>query len=241
MALIELKNVCKTFPLGTTHVTALAGVDLCVNAGDFLAVTGPSGSGKTTLLNILGCLDTPSSGQVLINGSEVGTLPERALDQFRSRTIGFVFQHFNLVPALTAAENVALPLFLHGLSTRDRWRRALDALAQVGLDAFANSIPDQLSGGQRQRVSIARALAAQPRVIVADEPTANLDSVTAESIITLMHELNRKSGMTFVFSTHDASLTRRVSRLVHVHDGVAHEYLTGTICEEEFDVCGLSH
>jgi putative ABC transport system ATP-binding protein len=240
MTLIELKNVSKTFPLGTTHVTALSGVDLRVNAGDFLAVTGPSGSGKTTLLNILGCLDAPSSGQVLINGSDVGTLPERALDQFRSRTIGFVFQHFNLVPALTAAENVALPLYLHRLSARDRWRRALDALAQVGLEAFANSIPDQLSGGQRQRVSIARALATQPRVIVADEPTANLDSVTAESIIALMHELNRTSGMTFVFSTHDESLTRRVRRLLHVHDGVVREYSADTMHEEEFDVCGLS-
>lgn len=239
--MIELKNVSKTFPLGATHVTALADVSLRVHAGDFLAVTGPSGSGKTTLLNILGCLDAPSCGEVLINGSEVGTLSERDLDQFRSRTIGFVFQHFNLVPALTAAENVALPLYLHALSSRDRKRRALEALDQVGLAAFAGSIPDQLSGGQRQRVSIARALAAQPHVIIADEPTANLDSATAESIITLMHDLNRSNGMTFVFSTHDESLTRRVSRLLHVHDGVVHEHATTGFSQEEFAVCGLSH
>jgi putative ABC transport system ATP-binding protein len=238
--LIELKNVYKRFPLGTTQVTALAGVDLCVHAGDFLAVTGPSGSGKTTLLNLIGCLDVPSSGRILISGSDVGMLSERALDRFRSRTIGFVFQHFNLVPALTAAENVALPLYLHNLPAQERKRRALDALAQVGLAAFADSIPDQLSGGQRQRVSIARALATQPQAIVADEPTANLDSVSAESIISLMSDLNRSSGTTFIFSTHDESLTRRVGRLLQVHDGVVREHPPTNAREEEVAACGLS-
>jgi putative ABC transport system ATP-binding protein len=239
-SLIELVDVSKSFALGSARVDALRHVHLSVEAGDFIAFKGPSGSGKTTLLNLIGCLDQPSSGAVRVNGVDTRALGERDLDRLRSRTIGFVFQNFNLVPVLSAVENVALPLHLHGLSRREMHARAREKLDLVGLGTFADMLPDQLSGGQRQRVSIARALAVEPLVVLADEPTANLDSKTAESILELLFALNRR-GVTFVLATHDEALTRRVRRVVHVHDGIVSDQSPGGHSYREVSgLCGVS-
>lgn len=219
MAIVEAVAVTKTYPLGDTTVNALDGVDLTVRQGDFLALTGPSGSGKTTLLNLIGCLDLPTSGDVRIHGVRTTELGEAALDQLRSRTFGMIFQSFNLIPVLNVTENVALPLHLHGTTVSERQERVANAIAAVGLAPFASSLPDRLSGGQRQRVAIARALVTAPRLILADEPTASLDSVNAFALIELMQSLNRDKGVTFVFSTHDDRLLRNVRDIVTLRDG----------------------
>jgi putative ABC transport system ATP-binding protein len=208
---VELVSVSKRYRLGATEVVAVREVSLVFAAGEFAAITGPSGSGKTTLLNIMGCLDAPSSGQVKIAGADASGLGERELDRLRSRSIGFIFQSFNLVPVLNAVENVMLPLHLHGLRAAEMRRQ--------GLEAQAGFLPDQMSGGQRQRVSIARALVTGPRLVLADEPTANLDSANADAIVELMRQLNRERQVTFVFSTHDASLLGKVDRVVRLRDG----------------------
>lgn len=219
MPLIELKNVEKTYRLGETTVRALRGVDLAMDAGEFAAVWGPSGSGKTTLLNLIGAIDEPTTGEVFIHGKNIKTMSDNKRSELRNRTIGFVFQGFNLVPVLTALENVMLPLQISGTSSAKAKATAISRLADVGLKDFMGHRPDKLSGGQQQRVSIARALAVDPAVVIADEPTANLDTETAQTIIGLMRELNMKEGVTFIFATHDQRLLDQVKRIVRMKDG----------------------
>nr|WP_230969297.1 ABC transporter ATP-binding protein [Nitrogeniibacter aestuarii] len=206
--------------LGEQQVTALHDVTLSIEDGVFLAIAGPSGSGKSTLLNIIGCIDTPSAGRVLINGSDVsGRTPDELAD-LRARTIGFIFQTFNLLPVLSAEENVEYPLLqMPELSKAERQKRVKQYLSMVGLRRYATHRPNQLSGGQRQRVAIARALATHSKIVLADEPTANLDRKTGENILRLMKKINRESGTTFVFSTHDRRVMNMADRLVRIEDG----------------------
>ncbi len=220
MAIVQVDNVGKRYFLGEQEVQALTEINLSVEPGVFLAIAGPSGSGKSTLLNIIGCIDTPSSGRVLIDGRDVsGQTPDQLAD-LRARTIGFIFQSFNLLPVLSAEENVEYPLLqLRELSRAERRERVMHYLAMVGLSKYASHRPNQLSGGQRQRVAIARALATHSKVVLADEPTANLDRHTGESILRLMKDINRKSGTTFIFSTHDRRVMNMADRLVRIEDG----------------------
>jgi putative ABC transport system ATP-binding protein len=217
--LVELKSVTKTYRLGEVTVNALDDVSLSIDEGAFTALTGPSGSGKTTLLNLIGCLDRPDTGVVLIDGRPTGNLGENQLDHLRSRVAGMIFQSFNLVPVLTARENVELPLHLHPLSRAERAARVDDALASVGLTRWADFQPDRMSGGQRQRVAVARALVMKPRLILADEPTASLDTANAVALVDLMRQLNQEQRVTFLFSTHDDRLLRSVSEVVELRDG----------------------
>ncbi len=219
MALVELRGVTKIYRLGETRVQALRGVDLAVEPGEFVAVWGPSGSGKTSLLNLIGVLDEPTEGSVSVMGREVAGLSENAKADLRNRHIGFIFQNFNLVPVLTALENVMLPLQIRGESSRSAREQAMRRLEEVGLADFAHHRPDKMSGGQRQRVAIARALVTEPGIVIADEPTANLDSETSQRIIQLMRALNDAEGTTFIFSTHDPRLLDQVKRLVRLEDG----------------------
>jgi putative ABC transport system ATP-binding protein len=218
--IVEVERVTKEYELGRTRVPALRGVSLAVDGGEFLAVAGPSGSGKSTLLNLVGCLDHPTSGRILIDGGDVATLNDDALSDLRAHRIGFIFQTFNLIPVLSALENVEFPLLFQGGGNRGRARRALD---EVGLAGFHRHRPDELSGGQRQRVAVARALVTDPAIVLADEPTANLDSVTGETIISLMLEINRANGTTFIFSTHDPKVMSRAHRIVRLADGLVVE------------------
>ncbi|QRO01889.1 ABC transporter ATP-binding protein [Archangium violaceum] len=220
MALIQLKNIHKAYNLGKTTVTALRGVDLEVQSGEFTVVMGPSGSGKTTLLNIIGLLDRASSGSYLLEGEEVGDRDFNDLAGLRNRKIGFIFQAFNLIPVLNVLENIEFPCLIGGESRRTLRERAERVAADVGLSRFLHHRPDELSGGQRQRVAIARALVTQPQLVLADEPTANLDSATSEQILDLMEELNRTRRVTFLFSTHDPRVMRRARRVVRIADGV---------------------
>ncbi len=220
MALIELCGVEKTYRLGETRVLALRGVDLTIDAREFVAVWGPSGSGKTSLLNLIGAIDEPTAGSVRIAGDDVAALSENRKAELRNRRIGFIFQSFNLVPVLSALENVMLPLQIRGVSTREAREHAARRLDDVGLTPFGHHRPDKMSGGQRQRVAIARALVTGPDVVIADEPTANLDSGTSHHIIELMRHLNDAEGTTFVFSTHDPRLLDEVKRLVRLEDGL---------------------
>lgn len=220
MSLVRVEGVTKEYQLGDQKVVALHNITLSFEEGVFLAIAGPSGSGKTTLLNIIGCIDTPSRGRVFIDDKEVTGLSADALADLRARTTGFIFQTFNLFPVLTAAENIEYPLLqLPEMSKEDRRKRVKRYLAVVGLEKYAHHTPNQLSGGQRQRVAIARALAINPRIVLADEPTANLDSKTGESILALMKEINRRFGTTFIFSTHDRRVMAMADRLVRIEDG----------------------
>lgn len=219
--LVTVRDVTKSYRLGKLTVSALAGVSLTVEAGEFLAVAGPSGSGKTTLLNLIGCLDTPTSGEILIDSEPVsGLSPGRRAD-LRARKLGFIFQTFNLIPVLTAFENVEYPLLIHRRGG-DVAARVRAALEQVGLADRARHRPPELSGGQQQRVAIARALVGQPALVLADEPTANLDSHTSHDIIQLMRGLNREQGTTFVFSTHDPRIMQAADRVLEISDGRLH-------------------
>jgi putative ABC transport system ATP-binding protein len=215
---VAVTDVSKTYRLGKLTVTALAGVSLTVQAGEFLAVAGPSGSGKTTLLNLIGCLDTPTSGEIEIDGEPVGTLSPGRRADLRARKLGFIFQTFNLIPVLTAYENVEYPLLIHRRGG-DVGGRVRAALAQVGLADRARHRPSELSGGQQQRVAIARALVSDPALVLADEPTANLDSHTGQDIVALMRRLNRERGTTFVFSTHDPRIMQAADRVLEISDG----------------------
>jgi len=219
MNIIEFVSVSKRYRMGAVDVIALDKVDFAVREGDFVAITGPSGSGKTTMLNLIGCLDLASEGKILVEGRPVADLAESELDALRGRTFGMIFQSFNLVPVLTAQDNVALPLYLRKLSRDEIRSRSLAALDAVGLARFAGFKPDQLSGGQRQRVAVARALVAQPKLMLADEPTASLDSANADALVMLMKKLNEEQGVSFVFSTHDERLLRHVRRIVELQDG----------------------
>lgn len=219
--IVSLHNTTKTYPLGKVLVPALRGVTLEICAGDFLSIVGPSGSGKTTILNLIGCVDTPTSGRVEVAGHDISRLTERQLTDLRLHTIGFVFQSFNLVNVLDVFRNVELPLLLQRQrSSAVRRKRVLEMLERVGLADFTRHRPGELSGGQRQRVAIARALVTEPCVVLADEPTANLDSTNGESILRLMRELNQERTTTFVFSTHDPRVLAYASRVVRIADGL---------------------
>jgi putative ABC transport system ATP-binding protein len=218
--LISLTGIVKTYHLGQTLVPALRGLDLVINKSEFTAVVGASGSGKSTLLNVVGCIDEPDEGEVLFDGVDVRRLDDDGRCALRNRKIGYVFQTFNLMAVLSAEENVELPLLLDkSVKPAARRERVRAALADVELEGLARNLPDQLSGGQRQRVAIARALAVEPDLVLADEPTANLDSETAQRIVDLMIRLNERRQVTFLFSTHDERLMKRVSRVVHLQDG----------------------
>ncbi|HYC58532.1 MAG TPA: ABC transporter ATP-binding protein [Thermoanaerobaculia bacterium] len=218
-ALLHLDHVSKSYRLGRVLVRAVDGVTLDIERGDFLALAGPSGSGKTTLLNLIGSIDKPDAGRVVLDGVDVTATPLHHLATTRRESIGFVFQTFNLLPVLTAWENVEYPLLLRGMSRRERQERVHHWLEQTGIRAQAKQRPDQLSGGQRQRVAIARAMAGEPKLVIADEPTANLDSETAAHILDLLAEINRTTNTTFVFSTHDHALIGRARTVVRVRDG----------------------
>jgi putative ABC transport system ATP-binding protein len=220
MSVVRVEHVSKDYRLGEQTVRALDDVSLQVEPGVFLAIAGPSGSGKSTLLNLIGCIDTPTRGRIEIDGRDVSHRTPDELAGLRARTIGFIFQTFNLMPVLSAAENVEYPLLqLPELSRRERRERVEQFLAVVGLTRYASHRPNQLSGGQRQRVAIARALATRPRIVLADEPTANLDHQTGEGILTLMKDINRRTNTTFIFSTHDRKVMAKADRLVTIEDG----------------------
>jgi len=220
MSLVRVERVSKEYLLGEQKVDALTDVSLSIEPGVFLAIAGPSGSGKSTLLNLIGCIDTPTSGRILIDGQDVsGKTPDQLAD-LRARTIGFVFQTFNLLPVLSAAENVEYPLLqLPELGKEERRERVASFLKVVQLSKYAHHRPNQLSGGQRQRVAIARALATKPKIVLADEPTANLDHKTGEGILSLMKDINRALSTTFIFSTHDKKVMSKADRLVRIEDG----------------------
>jgi len=220
MTVVRVEHVTKEYRLGEQTVRALDDVSLSIEEGVFLAIAGPSGSGKSTLLNLIGCIDTPTSGRIAIDGKDVsGRTPDQLAD-LRARTIGFIFQTFNLLPVLSAEENVEYPLLqMREISRKERRERVANMLEIVGLSRHARHRPNQLSGGQRQRVAIARALVTRPRIVLADEPTANLDHKTGEGILTLMQEINQKMRTTFIFSTHDKKVMAKADRLVRIEDG----------------------
>ena len=220
MSVVRIEHVYKDYLLGEQKVQALKDITLSIEPGVFLAIAGPSGSGKTTLLNLIGCIDTPSSGRIYINDQDVsGRTPDQLAD-LRNRTIGFIFQTFNLLPVLSAAENVEYPLLQRSdVSAAERKKRVAYFLDIVGLSKYVHHRPNQLSGGQRQRVAIARALAIRPAIVLADEPTANLDHKTGEEILNLMKQINRSFKTTFIFSTHDKRVIAKADRLVRIDDG----------------------
>lgn len=218
--IVSIVDVVKEYSLGAVVVPALRGVSMEVHPGDFLSIAGPSGSGKTTLLNLIGCVDTATSGVVRVNGQDTKDLSDRELTRLRLDTLGFIFQSFNLVSVLTVFQNVEFPLLLQRkLSSSARREQVMSLLEQVGLSSHAGHRPNELSGGQRQRVAVARALVTQPRIVLADEPTANLDSVTGNNIIDLMKSLNEKNGTTFIFSTHDAKVMSHANVVFRLADG----------------------
>jgi putative ABC transport system ATP-binding protein len=217
---ISLVDVHKTYRLGKTLVHALRGASLDLHQGEFTALVGPSGSGKSTMLNMAGCIDEPDRGSVMLEGRDVSHLSDDERSRLRNQKIGFIFQSFNLVPVLTVYENVELPLLVTpGIAASERHDRIVQAIEDVELQEFARQLPDKLSGGQRQRVAIARALVTSPLLVLADEPTANLDSGTTQRIVDLCLALNETRGVTFFFSTHDEKLISRVARIVHISDG----------------------
>jgi putative ABC transport system ATP-binding protein len=218
-ALIDIRDVTKTYEMGAeTIVHALAGVSLAIEGGDYVAIMGPSGSGKSTLMNLIGCLDTPSTGSYVLKGREIATMNDDELAQIRNKEIGFIFQTFNLLPRADAVQNVELPLVYSGLARRERRERAEKALDDVGLGTRKHHRPNEMSGGQRQRVAIARALVNRPSILLADEPTGNLDSKTGEEILALMDDLHRK-GNTIILVTHEDELAQHAARVVRLRDG----------------------
>ncbi|MBN2618779.1 MAG: ABC transporter ATP-binding protein [Spirochaetales bacterium] len=217
--MIEIKNLTKDYQSGATVVKALRGITVDIDSGEFTAIAGPSGSGKTTMLNIIGCIDSLDSGTVKIGDQEVSTMAKVEKSYFRRENLGFIFQSYNLIPVLTAYENVAFPLNLLGLSEKEIKPRVMQILKEVGLEGMENRIPSKLSGGQQQRVSIARALVKNPKLVLADEPTANLDSNTGREILDLMLKMNEKHNTTFIFSTHDQMVMECAKRLLYLHDG----------------------
>ncbi|MGA1873600.1 MAG: ABC transporter ATP-binding protein [Thermoplasmatota archaeon] len=216
--IIQASGIERNFELGEVKVRALRGIDLKVKRGEFLVILGPSGSGKTTLLNCLGGIDSPSNGSITVESEDIGSYSENRLSEYRRNKVGWIFQFFNLIPSLTAAENVALALEMAG-DKKDMMERSREALSLVGIPDKANMFPSQLSGGEQQRVAIARALVKRPKIVLADEPTGNLDWVTGQKIAELMRGLNRKEGITFVVVSHDISITDIADRVVHLMDG----------------------
>jgi putative ABC transport system ATP-binding protein len=219
MPLIELHEVAKDYSLGTTTIHAIRGVSLAVRPGEVLSVIGPSGCGKTTLLNMIGCIDSPSRGTLLFGGTNVGALSDAALAEIRLRRIGFIFQTFNLVPVLSVRENVELPMILARVPPSRRSKTIDGLLEGVGLSRYARHKPAELSGGQRQRVAIARALVNHPDIVIADEPTANLDSRTGDDVLAIIRSLNEREGVTFIFSTHNPAILRYSTRTIRLKDG----------------------
>jgi putative ABC transport system ATP-binding protein len=219
MGFVQIEKLTKDYHLGKTVVHALKGISFSIQEGDFLSIVGPSGCGKTTLLNIIGCIDYPSSGKVLFDGRDVKSLSDDEEADMRLKNMGFIFQSFNLVPVLNVLENVELPLILARVPPAERKKRVQHLIELVGLSELVLHKPDELSGGQRQRVAIARALVNRPRLIIADEPTANLDSVTGSNIMQEMERLNREEGVSFVFSTHDQEVMKYAHRIIHLRDG----------------------
>jgi len=219
MSLYSVRDLRKTYRVGDVETHALNGVDLDIEDGEFTAIAGPSGSGKSTLLHLMGALDRPDGGEVQLAGQRIDRLGRQEAARMRLARLGFVFQAYNLIPVLSAIENAAFVLELRGVGRVERERKAREALAALGMEGFEDRMPNQLSGGQQQRVAVARAIAADPDIVLADEPTANLDSATGQQLIDLMRSLNQERGVTFVFSTHDPRLLEHVSRIVHLEDG----------------------
>lgn len=228
-AIVRLRKVAKTYRSGALDVPALRGISLEIPSHRFSVVVGASGSGKTTLLNIIGCIDTPGSGWIEVCGEKIAALSDDALSDFRARNIGFIFQTFSLVPVLSAYENIEYPLLLVGMPQAERRRRTLAMLEAVGLAGQAHHRPNQLSGGQRQRVAIARALVKEPQIVLADEPTANLDSATGASIIELMRRVQARSRTTFIFATHDSQLMSHAEETFVIRDGELVEHRKGAV------------
>lgn len=222
---IETRSLGRFYGEGDTLVRALQGIDIKIEQGEFTAIVGPSGSGKSTLLQLIGGLDNPNEGKVLLNDKAISDMSGRELSDFRRDHIGFIFQAYNLIPVLSAAENCEYIMLLQGLPASERKKRVYSMLKEVGLEGREDRLPGQLSGGQQQRVAVARAMVSRPDIILADEPTANLDSQTGVDLLDMMHDLNRRLGMTFVFSTHDPKIMERASRLIHIEDG--------KVCREE--------
>ena len=220
--IISLDKVHKIYPLGKTEVHAVKGVSFDITKGDFISIAGPSGSGKSTILNMIGCIDTPTEGSVVINGTKTSGMTDNEITRLRHRTLGFIFQSFNLIPVLDVYENIEFPLLLNAKTkgTKEERRQWIDFLIEeVGLTQWRNHRPNELSGGQRQRVAIARALVTKPLIVLADEPTANLDSTTGEAIIELMKKMNKDVGTTFIFSTHDQSIVDIADHVIRLKDG----------------------
>ncbi len=217
---IRIESVSKVYPLGKTEVRALKNISLNIEKGEFTTIAGPSGCGKSTMLNLIGCMDTPTTGEVYIENQPVSKLSDKDLTRLRLEKLGFIFQSFNLIPVLTVYQNIEFPLLIHGgYTTKDRSRIIDELIDEVGLKDQARQKSNELSGGQRQRVAIARALVTNPRIVLADEPTANLDSATGEKIINLMKEINSTHKTTFIFSTHDPQVMKHASRVVRLKDG----------------------
>ena len=224
-SIVRVQNVTKDYGQGQALTHALRGVNLVLEAGEFTAMAGPSGSGKSTLLNIIGGLDRPTSGTVEVDGQELDTLSKTELGLLRRDHLGFIFQSYNLIPVLTALENAEYVLMLQGIPTQERRQRVRQVLKEVGLEGLENRYPRQLSGGQQQRVAIARAIVSEPALVLADEPTANVDSETGKSLLDLMRRLNEEKGVTFFFSTHEEAVMKRSRRLLQLEDGI--------ICNDE--------
>ncbi len=216
--LVDIREIYKIYNAGSNEVRALDGVSLSIAEGEFLAIIGHSGSGKSTLMNIMGCLDAPTSGDYILNGEKVAKLSDRRLSDIRNRKIGFIFQNFNLIPSLSAFENVELPLLYRGMRREERHKSATDALKRVGLEKRMSHKPFELSGGQQQRVAIARAIAARPPIILADEPTGNLDTKSGNDVIRILHELN-DDGKTIILITHDSAIAAEAKKVISISDG----------------------
>ena len=217
--MVEVKDLYKDYKIGKVVFPALRGINLKIEEGEFTAIAGPSGSGKTTLLNIIGCLDTPTKGEVLINGTSISKLSSREKSEFRKKELGFVFQTFNLIPVLSSYENVEMPLILLNMSSEEQKNKIISILKEVGLGEFIHRRPNEMSGGQQQRVAVARALVKNPNIVLADEPTTNLDSTTGKEILEPMRDLNEKFKTTFIFSTHDQLVMDFAERLIYLRDG----------------------
>ncbi len=233
MEVVKIENVTRVYRIGKIETKALRGVNLTIGNGEFTALVGPSGSGKTTLLQMIGCLDQPTSGTVAINGKDVTRLNRNQRADMRRGTIGFIFQFFALIPTLTAYENVEMPLLMNGYSSKDRRARVTELLKAVDLADRVSNRPDQLSGGQQQRVAVARALAPKPTLILADEPTANLDTTNGQQVMEIMQRLNQETGVTFIFATHDPRVIKYARRVITLRDGLIVEESGGASTPRE--------
>lgn len=219
MEIIRLENVSKVYSSNGVSVTALSNINLSIQSGEYTVIAGPSGSGKTTLLNIIGTLDQPTSGKVFINGEDISNKSKKELSRLRLDKLGFIFQAYNLIPVLTALENIEFAMMIKGIKEAERREKALKVMRELGIEELANKRPNQMSGGQQQRVAVARAIVNDPLIVLADEPTANLDSKTASLLLDMMQEMNEKKNITFLFSSHDQKVIERAKRLILLKDG----------------------